>query len=1066
MKEKRISMKSYMPIAFYFSFMAAFIFKDFQSNLFSDFDFKRQVGRAAFSNYDVDSGIQCLLFLLLIVLPVSFAVSIAIFQKIGQLYASKNDNFQIVKEINIFIFCAFIPFTFEVFGKFGTDEPLNPIYVHLLVVFLSCYIYLIVRSKADLSCEDLKWNVGLSVSLSWIFKMMVSGMGIQIPICIFYIGIFFINIKILNDARDPKRIKAAAVPFFFLMFFYALALEGIVVFNQHGVITGHIMIWMASIFLIFILASVVIFCVEVPVEPSGWINWGMLLSFILWSGLPPVQMENVMVEFFEQANKAVPFSQTFLFHKIPYIEHVSAHLASDWIPNFLYYILNGDYQGALVPPYVNLVAKLNCIVLYCILKKCMKKDYALFVCLFMPSSYFEFWGSMGLISVAAVAVIYREKASLRNYVLFWVLLALSVLYRADFGIALGFGVVLAYLSVCLLEKRKLYGKELALSFISVTSCLGMLYVGLCIIKGIQPLSRIKEFLSIFGGSNEIWSYGKILVQERMQFTIVYFILPVIILLLMFVLAYGIWKRKITGGIFCKTAVFTFGFSYFINMQRIIVRHNLSELGFSVGLTFTAAIFIALALDLMAVKYKIYMFLSVLGVFFLLFHINAQTLANNSLLHMAYENYDEGKVIYDYDLEEKINRVILHTQTVNAYENVVNELNSLLAEGETFYDFSNQSLLYSIARRENPVYTAQTLGLVSGDFVQDCFIKELSDKNMPIAISAISEELNCGIGIDGFCHSYREYKLSEYLNQNYIPVETVDGFAIWVRKDRKDLLAQIKEQYAQVDLQKSFGSNHLSVQKTTNGYTLRADGLDPHVDDIAIKEMDSCTISIKYKSSIEGSLQIFYKSTMDENYTEEHSVTVPIGFDGTAIFDIHEPVRYIRLDIPESCILQIDSIYCRNAGYALCFYDYGQKDQLHYYDLGYIPYLWGTRDYKKAYENQVLYRWDTIGDGQEICFDKQIPYDSESVYMKIDLFMGDLGDLLEKSDVSYAEIVLGSDTDGFTEKIRYKFDLSKGTCSYLIRLSADSYWANRDIQKAFLYLPKMCVIDGVELLEGD
>ncbi len=72
-------MKSYMPIAFYFSFMAAFIFKDFQSNLFSDFDFKRQVGRAAFSNYDVDCGIKCLLFLLLIVLPVSFAVSIAIF---------------------------------------------------------------------------------------------------------------------------------------------------------------------------------------------------------------------------------------------------------------------------------------------------------------------------------------------------------------------------------------------------------------------------------------------------------------------------------------------------------------------------------------------------------------------------------------------------------------------------------------------------------------------------------------------------------------------------------------------------------------------------------------------------------------------------------------------------------------------------------------------------------------------------------------------------------------------------------------------------------------------------
>lgn len=742
---------------------------------------------------------------------------------------------------------------------------------------------------------------------------------------------------------------------------------------------------------------------------------------------------------------------------------MSAHLASDWIPSFLYYFLNGDYQGALAPPYINLVSMFSYIVLYFILKRCMKKDYALFVCLFMPFSYCEFWGSLGLVSVAAVAVIYREKASIRNYVLFWVLLALSVLYRADFGIALGFGVVLAYLSVCLLEKRKLYVKELAFSFICVTSCFGVVYVGICIIKGIRPLSRIKEFLSIFGGSNAIWSYGKILVQERIQFTVVYFILPVIILLLMFVLAYVIWRRKITGCIFCKTAVFTFGFAYFINIQRIIVRHNLFELGFSVGLTFTAAIFIALTMYLVAVRYKIYIFLSVLGIFFLLFHINAQTLSNNSLLYMACENYDQGKVIYDYDLEEKINRVTWHTQTVNAYENVVNELNSLLAEGETFYDFSNQSLLYSIARRENPVYTAQTLGLVSGDFVQDCFIKELSDKNVPIAISAVSEELNCGIGVDGFYHSYREYKLSEYLNQNYMPVETVDGFAIWVKKDRKDLLDKIKERYDKVDLQESFDSNHLSIQKTTNGYTLQADGLDPHLDDIAMKDMDSCTISIKYKSSIEGSLQVFYKSIIDANYTEEHSVNVPIGFEGTAIFDIHEPVQYIRLDIPESCILQIDSIYCRKAGYALCFYDFGQKDKLHHYDLGYIPYLWGTRDYKKAYDNQVLYRWDTIGDEQEIFFDKQLSYNLEPVYLKVDLSMGNL---LQESDASYAEIVLGSCTNGFTEKIRYKFNLSEGTCSYLIRLSADYYWANRDLQKAFLYLPEMCVIDGVELLEGD
>jgi hypothetical protein len=121
----------------------------------------------------------------------------------------------------------------------------------------------------------------------------------------------------------------------------------------------------------------------------------------------------------------------------------------------------------------------------------------------------------------------------------------------------------------------------------------------------------------------------------------------------------------------------------------------------------------------------------------------------------------------------------------------------------------------------------------------------------------------------------------------------------------------------------------------------------------------------------------------------------------------------------------DAVQKLSAGNSFAFepIDYTYRDaSYHTYNLGEIPYLWGTYDNKKAYENAVV---TAVTDGL-IPASKQ----SRSNYILLTL----------NADAAEAGTLVLADING-TPLVQYGFTLHGGTNRYMFRVSSDWYWAN-------------------------
>lgn len=137
---------------------------------------------------------------------------------------------------------------------------------------------------------------------------------------------------------------------------------------------------------------------------------------------------------------------------------------------------------------------------------------------------------------------------------------------------------------------------------------------------------------------------------------------------------------------------------------------------------------------------------------------------------------------------KIQRCTISNDMKRSFVYIVDEINNLLDKDETYLDFTNQSLLYSLSKRLNPVYVNQTPGMVSGDFSQDMYIKQIknSDFDIPIALLPANNNIFFALNLDNVMNSYRYYKISEFIYKEYEPFEVVGDYAIWCKKVKKNI----------------------------------------------------------------------------------------------------------------------------------------------------------------------------------------------------------------------------------------------------------------------------------------
>ena len=117
------------------------------------------------------------------------------------------------------------------------------------------------------------------------------------------------------------------------------------------------------------------------------------------------------------------------------------------------------------------------------------------------------------------------------------------------------------------------------------------------------------------------------------------------------------------------------------------------------------------------------------------------------------------------------------------------------EGETFADFMNKTLLYSVLGYNCPVYVSQSPLQLSGDFTQKEFIKEIKD--VPIVLMPVDRgNYFCSTSLDGIANAYRYYRVAEYIFKNYRPLcRYGNDYAVWCIPEKYDLYKSKLAEYA-------------------------------------------------------------------------------------------------------------------------------------------------------------------------------------------------------------------------------------------------------------------------------
>lgn len=201
-----------------------------------------------------------------------------------------------------------------------------------------------------------------------------------------------------------------------------------------------------------------------------------------------------------------------------------------------------------------------------------------------------------------------------------------------------------------------------------------------------------------------------------------------------------------------------------------------------------------------------------------------------------------------------------------------------------------------------------------------------------------------------------------------------------------------------------------------------------------------------------------------------------ALDGIAnISRYYKVAEYIYQNYRPLCRFDDAAVWCRfeeykaladrlTAEYELIDYGYDGEGMLylHDYPMYEIPYLWGTYDTERGWENPVLA--DSFQQNNEVyCIENSGQIDkSRGNYLLLTCRC----DSEYTQDINNAEIILGSTATGEEALYRFRFRLRPGEQQYMIRLSADYYWYAGDIDRLCIQTEEKIENVRIKILQGD
>lgn len=784
------SKKQGFQYALFFALNLTFFFNPIAKDVVSVKKFSRTFGAGIIANWDCSRVISnyYLWICLFIVLLFGFWI---FFSAWKQKNRNEEDNEAVLFLDSFMVLGCTIScikaFTFFLGRGYALFSYSN-IIINIVILSVLLFIYFHI---SKLMSFDFYLRILISLfSLSIFAVTLVKKTGIRcFSVIVFgFIALAILILKLFRLTEDKKLfssvIKSSSVTLCFLPLITSLYFELLNIMNSHNLFVFGIRKYYAiASFLLFCCSGILAF---LTYKQNFTISFWKRLSYpILVLGFAALCTQPALsrvygADIFESANLSIPVTNFLYFGKLPIITCYPGHMMQGVWQAFIYAFLNGDKFGAIFSPYYQWIEfPIITVLFYYFVKTVLNEDTALFTAIVFPFAATSCWNYFGMGVLLALSVIfYEKKQTLFRAFLIWIAFVWCALYRLDIGFAFFMATVVSLSILSIFEKNKKSVVQLLISF-GITACFGgILWIILCILQGVNPVLRLFEFLKL-SASNQTWAYNGIGNVNSNLFVLAYLIVPFSVA---FLLTVCILSKSIRENISQPNWILLLiiGFSFFFNMPRGLVRHSLVENEITI-VFWTASVFFASGISLLLKKK--YLFLPLLALF-IIFSIQFVDDRAFSTRPIAESVMPQIKTNLNAERSGKRERVILEQGMKDWCETYKYIADFLLEDDETYVDYMNRTFVYSVIGRENPVYVAQSPLMLSGEFTQEMFIKEIADKidKIPIAFLPMDDNRHSA-SLDGIYNSYRYYKVSEFIFTHYKPLLKFGDFAVWVLNER-------------------------------------------------------------------------------------------------------------------------------------------------------------------------------------------------------------------------------------------------------------------------------------------
>jgi len=464
-------------------------------------------------------------------------------------------------------------------------------------------------------------------------------------------------------------------------------------------------------------------------------------------------------------NFIVPFQQLHDFHSIPFVDALYPEGLSSIIPGLLFTALNGfenplDFY-VLVWPLSNVM---DGVLIYAVLSIFFSPLLALLALLFLPFGILFKAHHGFLLLPGLLLVMVNHRASLRRWLIFWLGLALSVLWLpaiAPSAVA-GALVATALLALSRAPIRLAIGSK-ALALVGGISLAG--YVLLLVLRG-PPLGELMTFLQgVYTTERIISNYAALYHTFSPVVMVQYALLPlacvISLALVLLKLARGerLEPRHILLSYLAAAGLVLF--------LRVLGRHCLVE-----GFYESLLCFVAVVLPLVALKQR-GLGLAGSSLVLILFSANLGVEFSPQMKFGSWFDFHQWR-----HMEA---RVVLGDGDRQRFGQLKSFFDRNMVPQQTFAEFISGQLLYPLTRRELPFF--HSVHFLQSDGPQRAYVRQwgelIPQKKIPYVI--LNSTRWWGGNIDGVPHTMAAYRISEFIYQHYRPHTKVYDFEIWKQK---------------------------------------------------------------------------------------------------------------------------------------------------------------------------------------------------------------------------------------------------------------------------------------------